>query len=152
MDKKTENRSLFLYTGLIFIAAIAVIAFSFFSQINVEKKHNEYAGEDLSGNSIVEKTAMLSEENRILLETTNSLNNEISKLNSECTQLKEKVLNLDMQVENTDKMYDIFTKLQEGNVETAAKIFETLEPLFFTEDQEDFYIYLQKRIRKLYNR
>ncbi len=150
MENKKSNRSLFLYTALIFLAAIAVIAFSFFSQINVEKQHEEYGGDDMSGNSIVEKTAMLSEENRILLETTNSLNREISQMNEENSELKNRVLQLEKQMTNSEKMYNIFNNIQLGNIEKAAKEFEILEPLFFTQTQEEFYDYLQKRIRQLY--
>ena len=42
MAEKKENKSLFLYTALIFVAAIVIVVISFFSQVNMEKKHNEY--------------------------------------------------------------------------------------------------------------
>ena len=37
MTEKKDNKSLFLYTALIFIAAIVIVVISFFSQINLEK-------------------------------------------------------------------------------------------------------------------
>lgn len=150
MESNKSNRSLFLYTGLIFVAAIIVIAVSFFSQINAEKQHGEYGVQDMSNNSIVEKTAMLSEENRILLETTNSLNKKIEEMSVDNEELTKRVLSLEKQITNTEMMYDIFNCIQKGKIQLAAETFEKLDPLFFTETQEEFYKYLQKRIRQLY--
>ncbi len=150
MESNKSNRSLFLYTGLIFVAAIIVIAVSFFSQINAEKQHGEYGVQDMSNNSIVEKTAMLSEENRILLETTNSLNKKIQEMTEDNSELTKRLLTLEKQITNTEMMYDIFNNIQKGKIQLAADSFEKLDPLFFTETQEEFYKYLQKRIRQLY--
>ncbi len=150
MESNKNNRSLFLYTALIFAAAIIVIAVSFFSQINAERQHEEYGVEDMSSNSIVEKTAMLSEENRILLETTNSLNKKIEEMTQDNSELTERLLSLEKQITNTEMMYDIFNNIQKGKIQLAAEAFEKLDPLFFTETQEEFYKYLQKRIRQLY--
>ena len=150
MESTKSNRSLFLYTGLIFVAAILVIAVSFFGQINAEKQDQEYGVEDARNNSIVEKTAKLSEENRILLETTNSLNKKIEEISAEKTELSNRILSLEKQITNTEMMYDIFNNIQKGKIQQAAKVFEKLDPLFFTETQEEYYKYLQKRIRQLY--
>lgn len=150
MESSKSNRSLFLYTGLIFVAAIIVIAVSFFGQVNSEKQRQEYGVDDTGKNSIVEKTAMLSEENRILLETTNSLNKKIEEMTNENNELTQRVLTLEKQITNTEMMYDIFNNIQKGKIQLAADSFEKLDPLFFTETQEEFYKYLQKRIRQLY--
>ncbi len=150
MEEKKSNRSLFLYTALIFVAAIAVIALSFFSQINAEKSREALAVEEKNANSITEKTAQLSEENRILLETTNSLNKKIEELTAENSEMAERILSLDKQMNNAKMMYDVFNNIQNGDIKQAAKDFELLDPMFFTEEQEIFYNYLQKRIRKLY--
>lgn len=150
MESNKSNRSLFLYTGLIFVAAILVIAVSFFSQVNSEKQRQEYGVDDMSNNSIVEKTAKLSEENRILLETTNSLNKKIEEMSVDNEDLTERVLSLEKQITNTEMMYEIFNNIQKGKIQMAAEEFEKLDPLFFTETQEEFYKYLQKRIRQLY--
>lgn len=148
--KEKSNRSLFLYTALIFIAAIAVIALSFFSQINAEKSRENLAVEEKNANSITEKTAQLSEENRILLETTNSLNKKIEEMTAKNNEMAERILSLDKQMNNSKIMYDVFNNLQIGDTKQAAEDFELLDPMFFTEEQEIFYDYLQKRIRKLY--
>ncbi len=150
MEEKNSNRSLFLYTALIFIAAIAVIALSFFSQINAEKSREALAVKEKNANSIIEKTSQLSEENRILLETTNSLNKKIEEMTLENSEMAERVLALDKQMNNAKIMYDVFNNIQIGDIKQAAKDFETLDPMFFTEEQEVFYDYLKNRIRKLY--
>ena len=150
MEEKKSNRSLFLYTALIFIAAIAVITLSFFSQINAEKSREALLVKEKNANSIIEKTAQLSEENRILLETTNSLNKKIEELTNENSEMAERILSLDKQMNNAKIMYDVFNNIQIGDIKQAAKDFESLDPIFFTEEQEIFYNYLQKRIRKLY--
>ncbi len=150
MEEKKSNRSLLMYTGLIFLAAIAVIALAFFSQINAEKTREELGAEDNSANSIVEKTALLSEQNRILLETTGSLNDKIEELTNEKKEMSDRILSLEKQMDNAKRMYDVFDYIQKGDIKKAAEEFELLDPLFFTEEQEEFYTYLQNRIRKLY--
>lgn len=150
MEEKKSNRSLYMYTALIFAAAIAVIALSFLSQINAEKAYEEIGTDDKSGSSIVEKTALLSEENRILLETTNSLNKKIEDMTNENNEMADRILALEKQMSNAKMMYEIFDNLQKGDIKKAATDFELLDPLFFTDEQEQFYAYLQKRIRKLY--
>ena len=150
MEENKSNRSLFLYTALIFVAAIAVISLSFFSQINAEKARETLLAEEKNAKSIIEKTSQLSEENRILLQTTNSLNKKIDDLTNENAEMAERILALDKQANNSKIMYDVFNNIQIGDIKKAAEEFETLDPLFFTEEQEMFYNYLQKRIRKLY--
>ena len=150
MEEKKNNRSLFIYTALIFLAAIAVITLAFFGQINAEKSREALLAEEKNANSIIEKTSQLSEENRILLQTTNSLNKKIEELTAENSEMAERILSLDKQVNNAKIMYDVFNNIQIGDIKQAAEDFETLDPLFFTEEQEIFYNYLQKRIRKLY--
>ena len=150
MEEKKSNRSLFLYTGLIFVAAIAVVALSFFGQINAQRAQEKYGADDKTASTIAERTAKLSEENRILLETTDSLNDKIEDLTAENEEMAERVLTLEKQMTNSTKMYVIFNNLQKGDIKKAAVDFELLDPVFFTEEQEIFYTYLQKRIRKLY--
>ncbi len=148
--KKKSNYSLYVYTGLIFIAAIVVITLSFFGQLNAERAQEKYGADDKNASTIAEKTAKLSEENRILLETTDSLNDKIDDLTSENEEMAERLLTLEKQMTNTTKMYVIFNNLQKGDIKKAAVDFELLDPVFFTEEQDIFYTYLQNRIRKLY--
>lgn len=150
MSQKNDNKSLFLYTALIFIVAILMIVLSFFSRINIDKKHSEYTGEDLTDASIAEKTSKLSDENMILLETTRKLNEQNSELEENLSQLNEENEKLQNSISQNDKMYDIFNKIQNNNIKAAAEEFELLDTTDFTEAQQKFYNYLQKTIRKRY--
>lgn len=74
---KSNNRSLFLYTGLIFVVALLLILISFFGQTNLEKKQpkvDEETQRELTG--ITEKASVLSEENKNLLEENTALKKE----------------------------------------------------------------------------
>lgn len=146
MEKKTSNRSLFLYTALIFAAALAVIAISFSAQINAEKNREQYIGEENEENSIAGKISALSDENRILLETTNSLNQKINELSEDNQTLTDNVLSLDKKMENAKRMYIVFDKIEAKDFDGAVEEYQTIEPLFFTEEQDSFYNYLTQQL------
>ena len=146
MDNQKSNRSLFLYTALIFLAAIAVIAFSFFAQVNADKNHEKYVGEENSETSIAGKAAKLSEENRILLETIGSLNDKNSELSEDNEVLTKQVLSLDKNMLNAKKMYLIFDLILQKKYKEAVAEYITLEPLFFTEEQDKFYDYITEKL------
>ena len=59
-----QNKSLYLYTSLIFVVAILLIILSFFAMSNRDDKMNETE----QAQSITEKTSALSEENKNLAE------------------------------------------------------------------------------------
>ena len=149
MESKKSNRSLFLYTGLIFIAAIVVIALSFFAQINSNNTHKKILGEENSATTITEKISHLSEENKTLWETTQKLNKSIDELTAENTELTEKVLTLDKQMSNAHKMYGVYDKLRNGSYEEARLELDTVETLFLTEEQDVFYQYLVEEVNAL---
>lgn len=148
MENKKSNRSLFLYAALIFVAAIAVIAFSFFAQINADKNYEKYVGEENSETSISGKVAKLSEENRILLETIGSLNEKNSEITEDNEILTEQVLSLDKQMTNAKKMYVIFDMICHGKFKGAVLEYKNLEPLFFTEEQDKFYDYITEELKE----
>ncbi len=81
---KNNNKSLFLYTALIFIVAVLLIILSFFGQTNLEKNQpkveesSQQTQAPVSG--ITEKAAVLSEENKTLLEENIKLKDENQKL------------------------------------------------------------------------
>lgn len=146
MDSKNENKSLFLYTALIFIAAILIIVISFFCQINLEKNHNEYAGEN-AVNGIAEKTAQLSDENMILLETTKNLNQQNTQLLDRNKELTEKVEVLEKKQSSSEEMYKIFNLLKNKNKEEAKALFEALDSSEFSGETLLFYEYLKKEFK-----
>lgn len=84
MANKNDNKSLFLYTSLIFIVAILLIILSFSGQINLQKNRTQIETNSENQNSgITERAAVLSEENKNLIEENN-------KLKAENKELQEK--------------------------------------------------------------
>ena len=81
MANKNDNKSLFLYTSLIFIVAILLIILSFFGQTNLQKNQPQLEENTESTNSgITERAALLSEENKNLIEENNKLKAENQEL------------------------------------------------------------------------
>ncbi len=152
MTKKNNDRSLFLYTALIFIVAILLIIISFFSQKNLEKQHEEYVGEQTAANSISEKASQLSEENMILLETTKSLNEKNNDLTSENEQLILEKDTLQKKYDNDELMIKIFNDIDEKKFSQAEKDFELLDISDLNEEQQQFYEYLKELLQKNYKK
>ena len=73
MANKNDNKSMFLYTALIFIVAVLLIIFSFLGQTNMQKNQPQVSESPDKEMSISEKASILSEENTVLLENNNNL-------------------------------------------------------------------------------
>ena len=74
---KKENKSLFLYTSLIFIVSILMILIAFAGQNHIRKVQPET---DASGNSLTNKVNTLSEQNAKLTNENATLNQKIMEL------------------------------------------------------------------------
>lgn len=68
-NQNGPNKSLYMYTSLIFVVAILLIILSFFAMSNRDNKMNETE----QAQTITEKTAALSEENKNLAEENKTL-------------------------------------------------------------------------------
>lgn len=147
MTEKKDNKSLFLYTALIFIAAIVIVVISFFSQINLEKKHNEYIGDQVA-NSITEKTAQLSEENMVLLETTKNLNQQNSQLTEEKNELVGKNTALEESNRSSEQLYKIFNLINKKDLDTAKQQLEEVDASDFSGEKLVFYNYLKDKLNE----
>lgn len=147
MSEKKEGKSLFLYTALIFLAAIIIVVISFFSQINLEKKRNEYVGEE-AAKSITEKTAQLSEENLILLETTKNLNEHNTQLIEKNKELATENETLQKNIKSDDELYKLFNLINNKKIEEASQLFDTINPEGFSGERLAFYEYLKKELKK----
>ena len=152
MTGKNDNRSLFLYTALIFVVAILLIVISYLSKSNLQKQHNEFIGEHTNTSSIAEKTAKISEENMILLDKVNDLNSIITDLNSQITELNGENSELSEKLSNTELMLRIFDLIQQKRYIEAEQAYETLNVDFIEGQSLEFYEYLGKTLRKNYNK
>lgn len=84
------NKSLFLYTALIFFVAVILIILAFFGQTNLQKNQPPISSEIpvQTPVSIPEKTAVVSEENSKLIQEVSALKSELETANTELTNSK----------------------------------------------------------------
>lgn len=147
MQNKNNNRSLLLYTALIFLAAIVVVAISFFAQVNADKNHQKYGGEEIGNSSIAEKINALSNENQTLLKTIDLLQKNVDDVTQTNSELTDKVLRMDKELANAKAMYVVYDLIQQKKIEEAVLQMETVDQLFLTEEQKVFYNYLNEMIQ-----
>ena len=78
-NQPSGNKSLYLYTALIFVVAILLIILSFFAMSNRDKQMNEIE----ETKSITEKASVLCEENKNLAEEIVALKSSNEKLSTD---------------------------------------------------------------------
>lgn len=78
-NNKNDNKSIFLYAGLIFFVAGILIILSFLGQTNL-KKNQPVVDEPVVETGITERTAILSEENKNLIEENKQLKQQNEQL------------------------------------------------------------------------
>ncbi|MDY3030202.1 MAG: hypothetical protein SOS24_00380 [Clostridia bacterium] len=134
---KNNNKSMFLYTALIFVVAILLIVLSIFGQTNLQKSQPEVEQtlepSKQLGNSISEKAAVLSEENMVLLEENKSLKSENEKL-------KE-------QSKNVDLLMSANGYMSMNNKEKAAEQLAKVNAELLTEDQKILYNQIKEFVK-----
>lgn len=118
MNKTPENKSLFLYTVLIFLIALIIIILTFFGQDRILKQTNEQI--ETATSSITERATILSNENM---------------------QLSERIISLEKDLESEKKNIDAFKKreteyenlfechyfISAGDFENAKLIFDKID-------------------------
>lgn len=146
---KNENKSLFLYTSLIFVVSILMILIAFAGQNHIKIVRQESdSGTSLSErvNSLNEQNAKLTNENAALtqkiaeLENTNTTNaeliesylNDINKLNNE----KESLTNNN---NNLNNLLKIKSFLDAQNYEEAKKIYDLIDVSRLNQEQKLYY-------------
>lgn len=131
-NNKNDNKSIFLYAGLIFVVAVLLIILSFFGQTNLIKHQPVVDEPVVPETGITERAAVLSEENKNLIE-------ENKQLKEQNEQLLEK------QTAN-DLLLSAYGYMSLGNSAKAgemlgAVIYETL-----TSDQKMIYDNVKKSL------
>lgn len=143
MANKNDNKSLFLYTALIFFVAVVLIILSFFGQTNLQKnqpeiEQNTEQTQTLSG--ITERAAVLSEENKVLLELNKNLQIENSELKTENEALLKKLSNNDILLSS----YGYYTL---GNKEKALEMLKAVNYEELNSDQRMIYYKLNNELQ-----
>lgn len=142
-ENKNDNKSMFLYTALIFFVAVILIIVSFFGQNNMQKNQPQIDNkteETQSLSGISEKAAVLSEENRQLLEENSKLKEENSSLKQSNTSLSEQI-----SVDNLLLSANGYFTL--GNDSKALEILNTINYDGLTGDQKILYDAIKNNIQ-----
>lgn len=147
MGQKKNNTSLFVYTGLIFFVAIVLILIAFFGQSNLERKQ-PVPLDSQNENSITQRTALLSEENKSLLEKNKELQNKINEQGQEITDLATQLETYKQGQEITAQLFSAGGYVTKKMYTEAEQILTAIDPSSLTEDQSLYYDSLMKKIRK----
>lgn len=143
-NNNTDNKSLFFYTGLIFIVAIIMVIIAFFGQSNLQK-NQPIQSEAVSTSSITEKAAQLSDDNRILMEQNSELQEKVRELSEKYDELEKSSEELKKACDDNDLLLEIYINLYKGNKQKARKLLETVSADDLTDVQKSFYNILVKK-------
>lgn len=140
--KKNDNKSLIMYTSLIFVAAIIMIVVSFFAQQHLEQlKVSEAEAENVS---LSNKAAQVSEENMQLVELNKSLkdaNNKLTEENQLLTQEKEAYTK---EIASYKAFVEVYENLADGKKNAAKKLLQQIYTEDLTTEQKEMYDFLVK--------
>ena len=143
MTKSNDNRSLFLYTSLIFIVAIIMVIVSFFAQTHLDQTA---VGEvDSEKVDLSNKAARVSEENMQLVELNKSLKDSNLALSEENAKLKESVEAMQKEIEAYKALTLVSEKLLGGNKNAARTLLENIFTQDLTPEQKEIYDTLVKK-------
>ena len=141
--KNNSNRSLLIYTSLIFFVAIIMIIVSFFAQTHLDQSG---VGEiDIEKADLSNKAARVSEENMQLIELNKSLKDANSTLSSENEELKGKIDSLQKELDGYKALSLVSEKLLGGNKRAARTLLENIFTEDLTPEQKELYDALVKR-------
>lgn len=148
MKEKNNNKSLFLYTSLIFIVAILLIIIAFFGQTNMQKNQPVITQETTqpSGNGIAERASVLSEENRLLLEKNTELEEELRSKNAIISGIENENFNLSEKIRQNDLLLQANGYLTVGNFEKSAEALNKVDYESLSSDQQIIYNNVKNRL------
>lgn len=142
--EKTDNKSLIMYTSLIFLAAIAMIVVSFFAEKHLE---TQYTSEVEAQNvNLSNKAAMVSEENMQLVEMNRSLkenNKDLLEQNSQLILERDALAKENAGFEALTKVYD---ELLSGKEKAAKEILKGIYTEDLTPEQKEIFDALVKKV------
>lgn len=134
-----------MYTALIFLVAIVLIIIAFFGQSNVKRNQPnipeaaETAQPQTEQTGIAERAAVLSEENRLLLEENDEIKNQLTLQTEEINRLNLDVQNLNKYKETNEILMSANGYLHVGNEEEARAALGKIDENSLTGDQKILY-------------
>lgn len=149
-QNKENNKSLFLYTALIFFVAIILIILAFFGQTNYNKNNltsnivESTATPQTQENGIPEKAAALNAENAALVKEIQSLNEEIEQKDKTITDLQLQIEGITAAQNNSDLLFQAYTAKINQNEDDVTLILSNINYEQLTQQQKAVYDSLNK--------
>ncbi len=140
MAQRHENKSLFLYTGLIFLAAIIIIIVAFFGQANLERSQpvpNATSAPVEEG--ITQKVSQLSENNALLITQNDTLTKYNAELESDIEALEARNAELEINYSNGNIFCSIYQYIYDKNYDDAEVVLNSINVDSLTDAQKIIY-------------
>lgn len=141
--KNSDNKSLLIYTSLIFFVAIIMIIVSFFAQTHLDQ--SKVSEVDLEKVDLSNKAARVSEENMQLVELNKSLKDANTALSAENAELTEKTEKMQREIDAYSDLLKVSEKLLGGNKRAARTLLENIYTEDLTQNQKEIYDALVKK-------
>ena len=141
-NKNNDNKSLILYTSLIFGVAIVMIIVSFFTQKHLDDLRVSEV--DAQNVTLSNKAAQVSEENMQLVELNKSLkdaNKVLTDTNTALTTERDALLK---ETGAYKSLVAVYEKLLDGKKSAARKLLEGIFTEDLSADQKEIYDFLVK--------
>lgn len=144
-EQANDNKSLYLYTGLIFFAAIVMIIISFFAQTHLEQESAiEMGAENVR---LSNKAAQVSEENMQLVELNKTLrinNKDLIDKNSALTIERDALI----KENDTYKAFvEVYEKLLKKDEKKALELLQGIYTEDLTPEFKELYDKLAKKLQ-----
>ncbi len=135
--KDNNNRSLILYTSLIFIVAIVMIIVSFLAQTHLDQ--SMVIVQDEEKVSLSNKAAQISEENMQLVELNKGLKEQNVALSAKNSDLNAQLLKTTEEAANYETLAEVYNLLCCGDKSNAQTLLEGISQSSLTEKQTELY-------------
>ena len=143
MTEHKTNKSLFLYTSLIFLVALLMIVVSFFGQSHLESiRETEQKAKNLT-----EKTSMLSDQNLYLTEQVATLSKEIEEKDALIASSQTAVEEATLREENLNNTLAAYVKMKEKKKSKAKEYISLVNPDLLSHDGKWLYNEVIKYIK-----
>ncbi len=133
MDNKKENRSMYLYTALIFVVALLLILLAFFGQTNISRLGNR-------ANEIAPT--------QIPQATQDPVDAEFARISNMAATLDAENKTLKSQLEIYDALSAAFSQASAGNITEAQAAISNIDPLTLGDNQKVLYDEIINNINK----
>ncbi len=141
--KNSDNKSLLMYTSLIFIVAIIMIIVSFFAQTHLDQSKQGQI--DTEKVDLSNKAAQVSEENMQLVELNKSLKDANTALSEKNAELEQELGALQKENKAYSDLLLVSEKLLGGNKRAARTLLENIFTEDLTKEQKELYDALVKK-------